>query len=484
MRYAPSYKAFTAQNVRELAAQGRISGDQCFAMQVLGSVFPFKVSSYVVDELIDWQAVPSDPLFRLTFPHRDMLADHQFDTLAGLLRAAAPRETIKEAVAHIQKQLNPHPANQMEHNVPLVNGRRAMGMQHKYRETVLYFPSQGQTCHAYCTFCFRWAQFIGNSDLRFAAPDSSAVVAYLQKHPVVSDLLVTGGDPLVMSSALLMRHVEPILAAELPGLDSIRFGTKSLSYWPHRFTTDPDATEVLNLFRRIVASGRHCAIMAHVSHPRELSTPVTQEAIARIRDTGAEIRCQSPLLRHINDAPHIWVDLWRSQVRLGCAPYYMFVARDTGACEYFRVPLARVLQVFRSAYSMVGGLCRTVRGPTMSADPGKIRILGTTHIGNERVFVLEFLQARNPKWVGRPFFARFDPEATWWSDLRPAWGESHFFFETGATKAPTILDEEAGNSHRQLLSRGLRRTRSSDHQLERCPCMRTTNSHSMPQLVK
>jgi hypothetical protein len=121
--------------------------------------------------------------------------------------------------------------------------------------------------------------------------------------------------------------------------------------------------------------------------------------------------------------------MWRRQVRLGAIPYYMFVERDTGAKNYFEVPLARAYEIFNTAYRQVSGLARTVRGPSMSATPGKVLVVGVAEVHDETVFVLNFLQGRDPKWVGRPFFARFDPEATWLSDLEPAFGEERFFFE-------------------------------------------------------
>ncbi len=107
----------------------------------------------------------------------------------------------------------------------------------------------------------------------------------------------------------------------------------------------------------------------------------------------------------------------------------MFVERDTGARHYFEVPLAKAWQVYRGAMQQVSGLGRTARGPSMSAGPGKVEIQGVTEIQGEKVFVLRFIQARNPDWVQRPFFARFDPAATWLDDLKPAFGDKEFFFE-------------------------------------------------------
>jgi hypothetical protein len=169
--------------------------------------------------------------------------------------------------------------------------------------------------------------------------------------------------------------------------------------------------------------------MAHVSHPRELETPVVRQAIHRIQGAGAVVRTQSPVVRGVNDDADIWAALWRSQVQLGLVPYYMFVARDTGPQHYFKLPLAEALDVYNGAFRQLSGLGRTARGPVMSATPGKVLVTGASRVAGEDVFVLQFLQGRDPGWVGRPFFARFDPQAAWLDELRPAFGESEFFYE-------------------------------------------------------
>jgi L-lysine 2,3-aminomutase len=222
---------------------------------------------------------------------------------------------------------------------------------------------------------------------------------------------------------VLRRYLEPLLDPALEQLESIRIGTKSLAYWPQRFVTDPDTDGTLRLFEEVRAAGRTLAFMAHFSHPRELEPPVVAEAVRRIRDAGAVIRTQAPLIRTINDQPGTWSGMWRMQARMGMIPYYMFVERDTGPQDYFAVPLARAHEIFRDAYAGVSGLCRTVRGPSMSATPGKVCVDGVTEVDGQRVFVLHLIQARQPELVGRPFFARYDPSATWLSDLRPAFAE-------------------------------------------------------------
>ena len=423
------FQVFTARNLERIPGVSRLSAEQRFAMEVVASVLPFRVNEYVVNELIDWGRVPDDPIFQLVFPQRDMLAPESFARMAEAIRSGADRSAIQLLAREIRGTLNPHPAGQMELNVPQHQGESVEGMQHKYRETVLFFPSQGQVCHSYCTFCFRWAQFVGDKELRFASNEADSLLDYLRGHPQVSDLLMTGGDPMVMKTRNLAQYLEPLLEPGLEHVQTVRIGTKALTFWPYRFVTDKDADELLRLLERLVDSGRHVAIMAHYNHPQELSTPIAEEAIRRVRATGAEIRSQGPLLNHINNEASDWAALWRKQVQLGIIPYYMFVERETGARRDFEVPLARAWEVYREAMKQVSGLGRTARGPSMSADPGKVEIQGISEIRGEKVFVLRFIQGRNPDWVQRPFFARFDPDATWLNQLQPAFGEKEFFFE-------------------------------------------------------
>jgi len=173
--------------------------------------------------------------------------------------------------------------------------------------------------------------------------------------------------------------------------------------------------------------------MTHFNHPVEKSTEAVKEAIRRVRKTGAQIRTQSPIMRNINDSADVWAEMWRMQVNQNCIPYYMFMARDTGAQHYFSVTLVEAWRIFQDAYQRVSGVCRTVRGPSMSCMPGKVQMLGVSEIPingkKTKIMTLRFLQGRNPDWVDRPFFAEYDPKAEWIDHLVPAFGQEKFFFE-------------------------------------------------------
>jgi L-lysine 2,3-aminomutase len=219
------------------------------AIDIVGSVLPFKTNNYVVENLINWDNVPDDPIFILTFPQKGMLRPRHYQKIERLIKQGASKSEIKIAADEIRLELNPHPAGQLEHNVPFMDGEKILGMQHKYRETVLFFPGQGQTCHAYCTFCFRWPQFVGMDELKFASRQAELLVKYVSENEDVTDVLFTGGDPLIMKTKILEAYIRPLLEANLNNLRHIRIGTKALAYWPFRFLTDDDADDLLNFLK-------------------------------------------------------------------------------------------------------------------------------------------------------------------------------------------------------------------------------------------
>lgn len=421
------YKTYSLYNFRKIPQIEHLTEEQKFNIEVVGTVLPFKTNNYVIDELIDWNNFENDPLFILNFPQKEMIDEASFNKIASLLKSKASKQLIQQEVNKIRLKLNPNPAGQ-ESNVPVFEGKRLNGIQHKYREIMLFFPTQGQTCHAYCTFCFRWPQF-ALSEFKFAMKEADSMVRYLKANPKITDVLITGGDPAVMKTRFFKEYISALLDANIPHLKNIRIGTKSLTFWPYRFTTDDDADELLELFEKVKRKGINIALMVHINHPRELKTKVVKRAVKRLISVGVQIRSQSPLLRKINDNADTWAKNWKEQVKIGIIPYYMFVARDTGAQDYFAVTLNRAWQIFRNANNQVSGIHRTAKGPSMSCDPGKVQVVGVSEIKGEKVFVLNFIQARDSSWVGIPFFAKFDPEAVWFDDLEPAFGDSKFFFE-------------------------------------------------------
>ena len=389
----------------------RLSSRELDELQLLTKVFPFKVSAYVLDELIDWPNRHNDPIYRLTFPQKEMLLPEHWE----MLEKAKTFTEEKMVVKTIREQLNPHPDGQM-HNIPRIGDRVLGGLQHKYRETVLVFPAQGQTCHAYCTYCFRWAQFVNSGEHKFKTKEKRDLFDYLDLHKEVTDVLFTGGDPMWMPNETLFSYFDVLLAPELEHVQSIRIGTKALAYYPQRFLGE-EGDELLIYLEKMIEQGKNVALMAHFSHWKELQTEKVKNAVRRLLRAGIQIRTQAPLIKGINDSADVWRDMWNQQVQMGMIPYYMFIERDTGAQHYFSVSLAKAYDIFSEAYSQVSGLAKTVRGPSMSAWPGKVLIDGIIGQGEIKRFVLKFIQSRNPELINKPFYAKYDDEAIWLDDL-------------------------------------------------------------------
>ncbi|MEU4471898.1 lysine 2,3-aminomutase [Micromonospora sp. NPDC023888] len=409
---------YSHARMRSIAGDRGLGEEYLREFDVVSAVLPFRVNDYIVDHLIDWRRPREDPILNLTFPHRQMLDPEQFDLVASAL-GSDDRLALAQAVAKVREQLNPHPAGQQDANVPELDGIRLDGLQHKYRETLLVFPAQAQSCHAYCSYCFRWPQFTGEPQrkIRTASPD--LLTAYLRAHPEVTDVLLTGGDPLLMRTHVLLPWIRAVEAADGPRPRTIRIGTKAPAYWPQRFLSDPDAGHLLDELRRLVEAGRPVAVMAHYSHPRELETPAAQAAVRAMLRAGLTVRSQAPVVAHVNDDAAVWAALWQRQADLGISPYYMFVERNTGAKNYFAIPLARALDIYVGAIKRVSGLGRTARGPVMSTYHGKILLNGVVRIGGDPAFVCSMMQSRDPELVGSTFLAQYDESATWIDDLRP-----------------------------------------------------------------
>jgi L-lysine 2,3-aminomutase len=139
------YKVYNIKNFRRMPQMERLPEQRKFEMEVVGNVLPFKCNNYVAEELIDWDNYEDDPMFRLTFPQRNMLKPEHFNKMADLMKKDASRNEIKEAANKIRWQLNPQPAGQWL-NAHKIDGIKPTGIKHKYQEIALFFTSQGQTC--------------------------------------------------------------------------------------------------------------------------------------------------------------------------------------------------------------------------------------------------------------------------------------------------------------------------------------------------
>ena len=437
------YKKYLRTDIRPIIERFGVNDPYLEERELIAQVFPFKINEYTLG-LIDWSNFCSDPVAQLIFPQPGMLSPDEINQLRQLKQTNASREKLAQVISEIRQTKNPAPANQASNRPTIDDGDDVEvvdGIQHKYDKTMLMFHKNAQTCHAYCTYCFRFNQFVGKDP--FLEDDATRMLKYVKQHPEISDILMTGGDPATMSASKWEDCLLPLLSPEYDHIKTIRMGTKALTYYPYRFLTAADADQLIDLFKTMIKGGKHIAIMAHFSHYNEIGD-VCLAAVKRLREIGCVIRTQAPIMKHINDSGEVWATMWQTQVSHGMVPYYMFIARDTGPQHYFEITLSAALSIYHKARKQISGLGHTARGPSMSCSPGKISIVGREIVAGEDVFILKFLQGRNPDWTDRVFFSKFSETATWIDQLVPAFGEKKFFFEDELAKIIAGSDRTIG----------------------------------------
>ncbi len=386
------FVSYNQHSFKKTPYYNRLPSNEKEVFDILTSIFHFKVNTYVLDHLIHWDTIPNDPIYKLVFPRKEMLSPIDYNHLKTLYHNGLKSKDIIPFVQHIKQKMHPEVKHHST-SIPKENGQVIKGMYSNFKTIVSLFPDpMVKTCHSYCSYCFRWIAF-NNFEAQHNASykDPQTPVTYLKNNPQITDVLFTGADPLVLKAEVLKKYIDPILAID--SVKVIRISSKSLAWWPYRFTTDKDADALIAFFDYIIASGKHLNFCAHFTHPRELDHPEVKKAIQRIQNTGTVIRCQGPLVKDINDDPIIWSQLWTKQIQLSMIPYYMFIEANHNSENCFRIPLAKALHIFQEAQQQTTGLARTVRGPVFMNDLNRILLDGITEINGNTYFVLKSLQA-------------------------------------------------------------------------------------------
>jgi KamA family protein len=327
--------------------------------------FAFRVNSYYLN-LIEWDD-PEDPLRRLIIP-----SAHELDSDGSLDASSESDYTVAE------------------------------GLQHKYEDTVLMLVAQ--TCDSYCRYCFRKRITMRKGEDGALNPDDA--ISYISQHPAIRNVLLTGGDPLILSAGKLGSIVERTLA--IPHVRSIRIGTKVTAFRPQRISEDP---ELLAMLHRFSPPSRPIYIMNHFSHPREL-TSEARDTIQALKETGVVMMNQSPIIRGVNDSPKTLHDLYLELMGLGVMPYYLFLCRPTRGNRMFTVPIVEAYQILQEAFDGLPGLARTAR-LAMSHQSGKLEITG---VDAEHVY-LRYHRAADPSTRGRHLTFRRNDRAVWLDEL-------------------------------------------------------------------
>lgn len=326
--------------------------------------FVFRVNDYYLN-LIDWDD-PEDPIRKLVIPNEEELNDYgRWD--------ASDEDT--------------------NYVVP--------GCQHKYETTALLIVSE--VCGAYCRYCFRKRLF--RNDVKEATIDVQPGIEYIKQHPEINNVLLTGGDPLILAA----RRLDAIFTQlrEIDHVKIIRVGSKLPAFNPMRIYEDEELLEVI---RKHSTPEKRIYIMAHINHPREI-TEHTYKAFQALHDAGAIVVNQTPVLKGINDDADVLAELLDKLSWAGVTPYYFFINRPVRGNDSFVLTLEEAYNLVEEAKAKTSGLGKRVR-LSMSHTAGKIEILA---IENGKAY-LKFHQSRDGNY-GKFMVLDCPKDAAWFDDL-------------------------------------------------------------------
>ena len=351
--------------VKDVAAVTKVPEAERKRLAAVQEKYAFRANDYYLS-LIDWND-PEDPIRRIIIPDEE--------------------EMIEDGI------LDPSD----EESITV-----APGCEHKYSNTALLLCND--ICGSFCRFCFRKRLFMhGNDEVK---RDVSPGVEYIESHPEIDNVLLTGGDPLLLSTKKLRTIVDQVMT--IPHVKVLRIGTKMPAFNPYRITDDPDLDELLR-----VVNENDCQvyIMAHFNHPREL-TDEAIEAIWRLRNAGCRVHNQTPLLAGINDDPDVICTLANRMSYAGVTPYYLFQNRPIEGNAAFKVPIVRGWRIFSDSRRGMSGVAKMMRY-VMSHRLGKIEILA---VDGGKVY-MKFHQSKYPENADKFFACEAREDAYWLDDF-------------------------------------------------------------------
>jgi KamA family protein len=326
--------------------------------------FPFRANEYYLS-LINWQN-KKDPLRRIVIPDPQELKG------GGLYDPSSEK-----------------------------NYTKLQGVQHKYSQTGLLLLSD--VCGGICRFCFRKRLFLKEEPETIK--DVSAGIDYIRHHPEITNVLLTGGDPLVLETSFLESILHELRKIEHVGI--IRIGSKIPAYNPYRILEDD---RLCSAFQRYSTPEKRIYLMAHFTHPGEL-TNIALQAIERLQKCGVIVVHQTPVLNGINSESAVFTQLFRRLSFMGVSPYYVFQCRPSIGNQIFQVPVERAYHVIQKAWQACSGLAKQARF-VMSHTTGKIEVVGHT----ARHIFMRYHQAANPDDLGKFLILRSNKNAFWFDD--------------------------------------------------------------------
>lgn len=355
-------------SVKQLEKYVKLAPDEAKMMEKIIAVHPMRISPYYLS-LIDWSD-PDDPIRKMAVPSVEELSlEGSYDTSGESDNTIMP------------------------------------GLQHKYSETALILATN--QCAMYCRHCFR-KRLVGlpNEEILRRFEDAAAYVA---KHQEINNVLISGGDPLLLDSRIVGRFLE--LLKRIKHVNFIRIGSRVPVTLPSRLS-DPKLLAVLKKYSR---SDRRLHVVTHFNHPREI-TPKSIRGVSSLLSAGVLLSNQTVLLRGVNDDPCTLATLMDKLVGIGVMPYYVFQCRPVKRVKHhFQVPLCEGARIVEKAKARCNGLSKRFKY-IMSHVTGKLEILGLMH--GEIYF--KYHEAKDRENLGMMFKCEVDEEAGWLDDFRDA----------------------------------------------------------------
>ena len=211
---------------------------------------------------------------------------------------------------------------------------------HRYPDRALFLVSP--VCASYCRFCTRRRK-VGDPE-KIPLSQFESAFQYLEQHTEIRDVIMSGGDPLMLSD----RRLETILTRlrAIPHLEIIRIGSRIPCHLPERIT--PELCQTLHRFHPLF-------INTHFNHPDEL-TPAAVRALGMLADAGIPLGCQTVLLRGVNDTPEVMVRLMQKLLMARVRPYYIYMADQVAGGEHFRTSVETGLKIMKALRGWTSGL--------------------------------------------------------------------------------------------------------------------------------
>jgi lysine 2,3-aminomutase len=277
-----------------------------------------------------------------------------------------------------------------------------LGLQHKYDQTALILATH--RCSSYCRYCFR-KRMVGRSRKEILHNFSKAV-DYIKEHEEISNVLITGGDPLVLDTSIISDFLKMLVKVEHLGF--IRIGTRMPVVYPNRFLSDARLIKLLGIYNKF----KKIFLVTHYNHPREI-TDLSRRAVRLLLKNSIGISNQTVLLKGVNDNAHTLASLQKMLTSTGIIPYYIFQCRPVmGTRQQFQVPLWKGMKIVDKARTLCDGHSKRFRY-IMSHKTGKVEMVGIY----EDKFIMKYHQARDPENHNRMMMFRADKNARWLDDL-------------------------------------------------------------------